>query len=226
MYRLLPRSLEPYVLCWGVCFSGVAVAHLALDGLTPMTRMGSFSLVAALVAALTVGTAAALLLGDQLEPPDLAGGGLVLAAAVSAALAAGFLLRAAWPPWPFWQVYGHVLLQRLPWAPLLLAAILPAVLLRLDLGEDEPFFDGRLRRACGYWLAAWAPPIVPLVLLRSNGTIVWLVTVPCALLLGVLGVRMREGAFHDRRARGRLGLVSAIGTAVFVALGTVRELAS
>jgi len=228
--RTLPDRLEPLLACWGVSFCGVTLGHLCLDWLTPATPMGLLTIAGGVFAALTAGSIAAFALGGSMEPPDLAGGGRVLLVAVVASVIAALCEGATWPPWPFWQAFGDALLQRLPWSPLLLAAVLPAAAFRLSLGEDEPFFDGRFRRACGYWLAAWFPPIVAFVLLHPTGTdtIVWAVTllVPCGLLLGWLGVRLREATFHERGARARLGLVSAAASAVFVALGTARELAS
>ena len=228
--QTLNDRLDPFLLCWGVSFCGVAIPHLLLDWLTPAMPMGVLTLAGACLAALIVGTAAACLVGDLLEPPDFTGGGRVLAVLAVSSTVAALLEQTTGPPLPYWVALGDVLVQRLPWSPLLLAVLLPAVLFHLDLGEDEPFFDGRFRRACGYWLAAWSPPGLAFVLLHPTGTdaIVWIVAllVPSSILLGTLGVRLQEAAFHDRRARGRLGLVSALGTAVFVALGTARELAS
>ena len=228
--RTLTERLDPFLLCWGVSFCAVAIPHLILDWLTPAMPMGALSLAGACFAALVVGSVAALFLEDLLEPADLAGGGRVLVVLAVVSAVAALLEQATWPPRPYWDALGDALLHRLVWSPLLLAAVLPAVLFNLDLGEDEPFFDGRFRRAVGYWLAAWSPPGLAFVLLHPRGTdaIVWVVAllIPSSVLLGTLGVRLREAAFHDRLARGRLGLVSALGTAVFVALGTARELAS
>jgi hypothetical protein len=177
-----------------------------------------------------VGLPAAGLLRRWIDPPDMAGGGVALALLAGAGAALALSVRAAPLPAPYWSTVWDVLQYRASFAPALVAAALPGMLLPLRLGPDEVFEDGRFRRAAGYWLSAWGPPAIAWLLLmpRGVGMVYWFVVLvmPLLLFLGTLGVRLREEAFHDRGARVRLATVSVLATAALVVLGTVRQVAS
>jgi len=200
---------------------------LLLDQLGARPTAGGWALVLATTVAVLVGTPAAALLGRHLEAPDLPGGGrlLLLACAAVAVLAALDWPRL--PPAAWWSTVADVAAARARWLPLLLVVAVPGVAPTLALGPDETLHDARFRRACGYWLAAWAAPVTATVALVTAGShpMAWLVGLgPMVLLLGALGVRMRLEAFHARGPRLRLALVAITGTALLVAVGTARGL--
>ncbi len=223
-----PSGTEPLLLCVGLSFAATLAGHALLDRL--VTTFGPLALAGAVAAALVVGLPAAVLLRDHLEPPDIGGGGLMLALFAAAAVVAAAVVRPDPLPERFWGAVGAVITYRAKFAPLVVAAALPGVLLPLRLRPDEEFHDGRFRRASGYWLSAWAPPAIAWLLLmpRGEGMVYWFVVLiaPLLLFLGALGVRLREASLHQRAARARLATVSVLATVTLVALGTVRQVAA
>ncbi len=220
--------LEPIVLCTGLAFAATLAGHVILDRM--ITPFGPLSLAGALAAAVCAGLPAAGLLRRWIDPPDMGGGGVALALVAVAGIVAALTVRVAPMPEPYWSTVWDVVRYRAAFAPALVVAALPGVLLPMHLGPDEVFEDGRFRRAAGYWLSAWAPPAIAWLLLmpRGVGMVYWFVVLvmPLLLFLGALGVRLREEAFHHRGARARLAAVSVLATALLVALGTVRQVAA
>ena len=221
------RRYEPWVLWSGLSFGTTLAGHAVLDRL--ITPFGPYLIVGAALCAILVGGSSALLLGRLTDPPDMAGGGLMLGLLVVGSTVTSLIQGVVLPPTPFWSAVWDVLHYRAMFAPLVAAAAIPGVLLPLALKPDEVFEDGRFRRASGYWLSAWAPPAMAWLLLmpRGAGMVYWFILLvsPLLLFLGAVGVRVREEVFHQRRARARLALVSTIATLVLVALGTVRQVA-
>jgi len=222
------QTREPIVLCVGLAFASTLAAHGVLDRL--ITPFGPLLMVLAVAAAALVGLPAALLLRRWMDPPDMAGGGTILALVAVVATVGALVMRTAPLPPQYWNVVGEVLRYRVVFAPLLAVAAIPGVLLPLQLARDEPFEDGRFRRAAGYWLSAWGPPAVAWLLLmpRGVGMVYWFIVLvlPLLLFLGALGVRLREEAFHDRSARASLAAASILATVVLVGLGTIRQVAA
>lgn len=220
--------LEPLTLCIGLAFASTLAGHVILDRLA--TPFGPLSIAGALVAAAVAGLPAAGLLRRWIDPPDMGGGGLMLVLAAAGGVVAALTLSTATLPPPYWSTVWEVVQYRAMFAPALVVAALPGVLLPLRLVPGEVFEDGRFRRAAGYWLSAWAPPAIAWLLLmpRGVGMVYWFVVLlmPLLLFLGALGVRVREEAFHDRGARASLAAVSILATAVLVVLGTARQVAS
>ena len=206
-------------------FVGMAAVLRMLDWLTA-TELGFLGLAAAAAFALLVGSTAGLLLGRFLDPPDFPGGGRATLVAIAAVVLA-VVIRPSSPAEVPWTAWANGLLGRLWWAPVLAVASLPTALLGLRLGPDEPFADGRFRRAAGFWLAAGGAPLVAALLVtHDNGPGPELLTLllPLTLLLGAFGVRIRETELHRRVSRLRLAAVSWLATLAILAVETLREL--
>ncbi len=220
-----PNKLEPFLLGWGVSFVGMAAVLCLQDWLTA-GEMGLAALAAAALFALLVGSAAGLLLGRLLDPPDFGGGGRAILVA-SAAVVLAVALRPSIPADVPWDAWAGVQLERLWWIPVLAVASAPTALLGLRLGPDEPFADGRFRRAAGFWLAAGGAPLMGTLLWAGSdgiGPVVVTLLVPLTLLLGAFGVRIHETELHRRTSRLRLAAVSGLATVAVLAVESMREL--
>jgi len=215
------------VLGWGMTYVGVLASQLALEW-AGGALLGLWCLLAAALAALTLGSLAGLLVGPLLEPPDRRGGGWVLLVVALALTGAAWIGRPALPPAGFWGAVPHLLATRAWWLLVLLAVAGLTLLPRLTLREGEPFEHGRLRRALAFWLAASLPPLAALVLIGPGP--LWLeywflaLILPHGLLLGTLGVRLPEASLPRRGVRARLVGVSWTGTVLLLCGGFMREM--
>jgi hypothetical protein len=221
---------HPYLLAWGLCASGALAGHGALDLLPTVDPIGPAALVAAALSALVGGTAAGLLLGPRLEPPEQRGGGRALAVVLIGLVALSFAHR----PLPVSAELGSavlsVVLRSAPWALALALVPIIGTIPDLTLGRRETSHDARLRRATSYWFTAWGAPATALMMLMMRGWTglpFWVLAllVPLAPLLMTFGVRVGEVDLLSRSARIRLAAVSWIATLPVLAVGVAREMA-
>ena len=214
---------------WALCAVGALVGHTLIDGLLPLPHLGWWALAVAAACSLIGGSMAGLLLGGRLLPSDPPGGGRALALVLVVLVAAAAVRAPETPPAVLWTAVPGVMWRHLPWLLTIAAAAVPGVAPSLALRDGETLHDARLRRACGYWLSAWGPVFVALVLLAWRGwagPIFWglALVLPLAPLLCSLGVRLDEADLHRRGTRLRLAAVSCCASLPLLAAGVLREM--